>query len=173
MVKDTAAQSPEETAMRNQMAGEVERAMAPLTDREREVLRLRYGLGTDREHTLEEVGRRLFITRERVRQIEAKALAKMRGAGGRAAWYLPPVSKQMVRGALGFQKTVYNRRLWCQCPAYDARHRQHRVRVLEALEQRVKQFIRREELWPLRSPTRAHAARGRGRADAATGFSLV
>ena len=46
--------------MRKQMAAEVERAMAPLTDREREVMRLRYGLGTDREHTLEEVGRRLF-----------------------------------------------------------------------------------------------------------------
>ena len=44
-------------------------------------MRLRYGLGTDREHTLEEIGRRLSITRERVRQIEAKALAKMRGAG--------------------------------------------------------------------------------------------
>ena len=85
MVKDTETRSPEETAMRNQMAGEVERAMAPLTDREREVMRLRYGLGTDREHTLEEVGRRLFITRERVRQIEAKALAKMRGSSGRAA----------------------------------------------------------------------------------------
>jgi RNA polymerase primary sigma factor len=85
LVKDAAAQSPEETAMRNQMAIEVERAMAPLTDREKEVMRLRYGLGTDREHTLEEVGRRLFITRERVRQIEAKALAKMRGTGGRAA----------------------------------------------------------------------------------------
>ena len=81
LVRDAAAQDPEETAMRNQMAVEVERAMAPLTDREKEVMRLRYGLGTDREHTLEEVGRRLFITRERVRQIEAKALAKMRGAG--------------------------------------------------------------------------------------------
>ncbi|MGH9309438.1 MAG: sigma-70 family RNA polymerase sigma factor [Vicinamibacterales bacterium] len=84
MVKDAAAHSPEEAAMRNQMATEVERAMAPLTDREKEVMRLRYGLGTDREHTLEEVGRKLFITRERVRQIEAKALAKMR-SGGRAA----------------------------------------------------------------------------------------
>jgi RNA polymerase primary sigma factor len=85
LVKDAGAQSPEEAAMRSQMAAEVERAMAPLTDREREVMRLRYGLGTDHEHTLEEVGRKLFITRERVRQIEAKALTKMRGRGGRAA----------------------------------------------------------------------------------------
>jgi RNA polymerase primary sigma factor len=80
LVSDQTAHSPEENAMRNQMASEVERAMAPLGDREKEVMRLRYGLGTDREHTLEEVGRRLFITRERVRQIEAKALAKMRRA---------------------------------------------------------------------------------------------
>ena len=85
LLPDAAAQSPEESAMRNQMAAEVERAMAPLTDREKEVMRLRYGLGTDKEHTLEEIGRRLFITRERARQIEAKALAKMRAGTGRAA----------------------------------------------------------------------------------------
>jgi RNA polymerase primary sigma factor len=85
LVRDQTIQSPEEMAIRNQMAQEVERAMAPLTEREREVMRLRYGLGTDREHTLEEVGRRLFITRERVRQIESKAIAKMRAAQGRAA----------------------------------------------------------------------------------------
>jgi RNA polymerase primary sigma factor len=85
LVRDSATRTPEETAMRNQMALEVERAMAALTDREKEVMRLRYGLGTDREHTLEEVGRRLFLTRERVRQIEVKALAKMRAQRGRAA----------------------------------------------------------------------------------------
>jgi RNA polymerase primary sigma factor len=85
LVKDVAAQSPEEAAMRGQMAAEVERAMAPLTDREREVMRLRYGLGIEREYTLEEVGRRLGITRERARQIEAKALQKMRAARNRAA----------------------------------------------------------------------------------------
>ena len=50
----------------------------PLSDREREVLRLRFGLGTDREHTLAEVARRLSVSRERVRQIEARALAKLR-----------------------------------------------------------------------------------------------
>ena len=85
ILRDAGAQSPEEAAMRGQMAREVERAMAPLKEREREIMRLRYGLGTEREHTLEEVGRRLFITRERVRQIEAKALAKMRARSGRAA----------------------------------------------------------------------------------------
>ena len=85
LLRDTSVESPEEAAMRGQLASEVERAMAPLTDREKEVMRLRYGLGTGREHTLEEVGRRLFITRERVRQIESKALQKMRAKKGRAA----------------------------------------------------------------------------------------
>ena len=85
VVRDVAARSPEEMAIGNQIALELERAMAPLTDREREIMRLRYGLGTEREHTLEEVGRRLFITRERVRQIESRALAKMRAKNGRAA----------------------------------------------------------------------------------------
>ena len=85
LVKDVQAQSPEEAAMSNQMASEVERAMTPLTDREKEVMRLRYGLGQEREYTLEEVGRRLGITRERARQIEAKALQKMRAHRNRAA----------------------------------------------------------------------------------------
>jgi RNA polymerase primary sigma factor len=78
LVRDTTTRSPEEAAIQSELAGEVERAMAPLTEREREVLRLRYGLGVDRELTLEEVGRRLSITRERVRQIEARAMSKLR-----------------------------------------------------------------------------------------------
>ena len=44
------------------------------------MLRLRYGLGTDREYTLEEIGKRLQVTRERVRQIESRALQKLRAA---------------------------------------------------------------------------------------------
>ena len=85
LLKDAKAKSPEEEAIKGQLAEEVERAMQPLSDREKEILRLRYGLGTDREYTLEEIGRRLSLTRERVRQIEAGAVAKMRKSKGRAA----------------------------------------------------------------------------------------
>ena len=85
LIPDQSAQTPEDVAMRGELAEQVERAMAPLTDREREVLRLRFGLGLEREMTLEEIGRRLSITRERARQIEAKALQKMRAGRGRAA----------------------------------------------------------------------------------------
>src|SRR4029078_761315 len=85
LVRDVNTRSPEEAEIRGQLAKEVERAMGPLNEREREVLRLRYGLGLDREMTLEEIGARLSITRERVRQIEAKAVAKMRAARDHAA----------------------------------------------------------------------------------------
>jgi RNA polymerase primary sigma factor len=85
ILRDASAPSPEDEVIRGQMAVEVERAMAPLNDREREVLRLRYGLGLDRELTLEEIGRRLSVTRERVRQIEARALAKLRASRNSAA----------------------------------------------------------------------------------------
>jgi RNA polymerase primary sigma factor len=85
LLPDVTVQSPEEAAIQNRLADEVERTMAPLADREKEVLRLRFGLGTDREHTLEEIGRRLSITRERVRQIEARALDKLRRAHRGAA----------------------------------------------------------------------------------------
>jgi RNA polymerase primary sigma factor len=80
LLRDRSVRSPEESVIEHDLANEVERAMAPLADREREVLRLRYGLGTDREYTLEEIGRRLSVTRERVRQIEARALQKLRAA---------------------------------------------------------------------------------------------
>jgi RNA polymerase primary sigma factor len=85
LLADTTTRSPEAAVINGQMAEEVERAMALLTEREREVLRLRYGLGLDRELTLAEIGRRLSISRERVRQIEARAVAKMRAGRGAAA----------------------------------------------------------------------------------------
>jgi RNA polymerase primary sigma factor len=80
LLRDTSIRTPEESVIQSDVSNEVERALAPLSDREREVLRLRYGLGTDREHTLEEIGRHLSVTRERVRQIESRALQKLRGA---------------------------------------------------------------------------------------------
>jgi len=85
LVADVSVPTPEDLAVRSRMAAEVETAMAPLTDREREVLRLRFGFGLDREMTLVEIGRRLSLTRERVRQIESKALAKLRQPRGDAA----------------------------------------------------------------------------------------
>jgi RNA polymerase primary sigma factor len=81
LLKDATVGSPEDAAIRVDMAEQIEHVLEPLTDREKEVLRLRYGLGTDREYTLEEIGRRLAVTRERVRQIEARALTKLRNKG--------------------------------------------------------------------------------------------
>jgi DNA-directed RNA polymerase specialized sigma24 family protein len=57
---------------------EVGRALAALTAREQRVLRLRFGLGGQTPHTLEEIGQRLEVTRERIRQIETQTLAKLR-----------------------------------------------------------------------------------------------
>jgi RNA polymerase sigma factor (sigma-70 family) len=85
LLRDEQIESPEETVLRGDMASQLEHAMGDLADREKEVLRLRFGLGTGREHTLEDVGRRLSLTRERVRQIESRAIAKMRARTGRVA----------------------------------------------------------------------------------------
>ena len=80
LLEDRSIRNPEEVVLRGDLALQVERAMAPLNDREREILRLRYGIGQDRAHTLEEIGRRLSLTRERVRQLEARAIKKLRHA---------------------------------------------------------------------------------------------
>ena len=85
MLRDHSVRSPEDTAIESDLSNEVERALAPLSDREKEVLRLRYGLGQEREFTLEEIGKRLSVTRERVRQIESRALQKLRSAKQREA----------------------------------------------------------------------------------------
>ncbi len=80
ILSDRTAHTPEDEAMAGDRPKEVERALSSLSDREKRVLRLRYGLGTDREYTLEEIGRHLSVTRERVRQIESRALQKLRAA---------------------------------------------------------------------------------------------
>jgi RNA polymerase primary sigma factor len=77
-LEDKSAESPNETLLSQDLAVQVERALATLSPKEKEILRLRFGIGEDGEHTLEEVGERFAVTRERIRQIEAKALRKLR-----------------------------------------------------------------------------------------------
>lgn len=68
----------DELVMDNLMADEIERALETLTPREEKIIRLRFGLVDGREHTLEEIGHVFNVTRERIRQIEAKGLRKLR-----------------------------------------------------------------------------------------------
>lgn len=78
LIKDEKALSPEEMATKVMLRKYLEEALNELTDREQQVLRLRFGFDDGQERTLEEVGKYFGITRERVRQIEAKALKKLR-----------------------------------------------------------------------------------------------
>jgi RNA polymerase primary sigma factor len=80
LLSDRLLESPEDDVLRRDAAARLERTLAPLDDREREVVRLRFGLSNDREHTLAEVGRRLGVSRERARQIEARAFQKLRAS---------------------------------------------------------------------------------------------
>jgi RNA polymerase primary sigma factor len=77
-IEDKSAEKPDEKAAAAMQKERVMEVLLTLTPREQEVLRLRYGLNGENPHTLEEVGRRFKVTRERIRQIEAKALRKMR-----------------------------------------------------------------------------------------------
>jgi RNA polymerase primary sigma factor len=72
------APTPEDLTLARDLQSRVRRYLAQLSERERTVICLRYGIGTDREHTLEEISRRLSLSRERIRQIEAEAMRKLR-----------------------------------------------------------------------------------------------
>jgi len=78
IIEDQTAQGPLEMTDRMLLREEVGRALNNLTQREREVIILRFGLMDDHDHTLEEVGKKLNVTRERVRQIEERAIRKLR-----------------------------------------------------------------------------------------------
>ncbi len=77
-IPDEATMSPADAASYQMLREQVEAVLNSLSDRERKVLRLRFGLEDGRTRTLEEVGREFSVTRERIRQIEAKALRKLR-----------------------------------------------------------------------------------------------
>lgn len=76
-IEDTGCQNPIKTAAQGLLRERIENLLKTLTYREREIIRLRYGLGDGYTYTLEEVGRIFKVTRERVRQIEAKAVRKL------------------------------------------------------------------------------------------------
>ncbi|MGC2063951.1 MAG: sigma-70 family RNA polymerase sigma factor [Thermodesulfovibrionales bacterium] len=77
-IGDKNSPSPYSDAERNEISEQILMILKTLTEKEQKVIRMRFGIGVDRDHTLEEVGRHLSITRERVRQIEAKALRKLK-----------------------------------------------------------------------------------------------
>jgi RNA polymerase primary sigma factor len=77
-IEDKKFMSPSEAAITLNLAEQTRKVLATLTPREEKVLRMRFGIGEKSDHTLEEVGKDFTVTRERIRQIEAKALRKLR-----------------------------------------------------------------------------------------------
>ena len=77
-IEDKKVINPAEAIVNLNLAEQTRRVLATLTAREEKVLRMRFGIGEESDHTLEEVGQDFNVTRERIRQIEAKALRKLR-----------------------------------------------------------------------------------------------
>ena len=77
-IEDTNALIPVDAAVQNALKSSTTKVLATLTPREERVLRMRFGIGMNTDHTLEEVGQQFSVTRERIRQIEAKALRKLK-----------------------------------------------------------------------------------------------
>ncbi|MCL2371353.1 sigma-70 family RNA polymerase sigma factor [Candidatus Saccharibacteria bacterium] len=77
-IEDTTQLTPEESTDKTLMLQQIAKALDVLSDRERKIIQMRYGIGGEKVHTLEEVGAEFSVTRERIRQIEAKALIRLR-----------------------------------------------------------------------------------------------
>src|SRR5260370_30579267 len=78
LIEDKNASRPIDGAIQSNLRETTTRVLACLTPREERVLRMRFGIGMNTDHTLEEVGQQFSVTRERIRQIEAKALRKLK-----------------------------------------------------------------------------------------------
>lgn len=81
IIEDMRERGPVEVTEHQMLRNELRKALTQLTTRERQVIELRFGLADDHDHTLEEVGKKLKVTRERVRQIEERAIRKLRHPG--------------------------------------------------------------------------------------------
>lgn len=77
-IEDNESDTPEESATSQLLKEQVQSVLSTLSDREQKIVKMRFGLEGGKSHTLEEVGREFAVTRERIRQIEAKALTKLR-----------------------------------------------------------------------------------------------
>ncbi len=77
-IEDEDSATPEESATSQLLKEQVQAVLSTLSDREQKIIKMRFGLENGKSHTLEEVGQEFAVTRERIRQIEAKALAKLR-----------------------------------------------------------------------------------------------
>ncbi len=77
-IEDEDSERPEDSATKQLLKEQVQSVLSTLSDREQKIIKMRFGLENGKSHTLEEVGQEFAVTRERIRQIEAKALAKLR-----------------------------------------------------------------------------------------------
>ena len=78
LIEDEDAAQPLDAAVGSDLRETVTQVLGTLTPKEERVLRMRFGIGTHADHTLEEIGQQFSVTRERIRQIEAKALRKLK-----------------------------------------------------------------------------------------------
>jgi RNA polymerase primary sigma factor len=95
-IEDERQEAPNESATQEMLKNRIEQVLKTLTYREREIIKLRYGIGDGYTYTLEEVGRIFKVTRERVRQVEAKAIRKLQH----------PVRARKLRGFIDENETV-------------------------------------------------------------------